>query len=197
MSATNLGLSFLNAVATAYGVTINDTKFYTAAQTLVPSGSISMFGGAAAPTGWLLCNGALVSRTTYASLFTAIGTTFGAGDGSTTFGLPDLRGIFPRGAGTNGTLTNAAGTAFAATLGSYVNDQMQGHGHTPTINGAAIYSAATSGSGANNVNNTNGNNTGGNQWLMTTPNLNTGSGTPRAGGETNPANLGVTFIIAT
>jgi microcystin-dependent protein len=59
---------------------------------LVPPGSILGWGAAAAPTGWLLCDGSAVSRTTYAALFSAIGTTFGAGDGSTTFTLPNFKG---------------------------------------------------------------------------------------------------------
>lgn len=57
-----------------------------------PAGTVSGFAGSAAPVGWLLCAGQAISRTTYSTLFTAIGTTFGAGDGSTTFNLPDLRG---------------------------------------------------------------------------------------------------------
>ena len=61
-----------------------------------PSGEIAFFARNSAPTGWLKANGAAVSRTTYAALFAAIGTTFGAGDGSTTFNLPDLRGEFVR-----------------------------------------------------------------------------------------------------
>lgn len=56
------------------------------------TGTVLPFAGSAAPTGWLLCHGQAVSRTTYAALFNTIGTTFGAGDGSTTFNLPDLRG---------------------------------------------------------------------------------------------------------
>jgi len=62
-----------------------------------PAGAVSFFARNTAPDGWLKANGAAVSRTTYADLFTAIGTAFGAGDGSTTFNLPDLRGEFPRG----------------------------------------------------------------------------------------------------
>jgi microcystin-dependent protein len=62
-----------------------------------PSGSIFWFAADAAPTGYLKANGANINRTTYAALFSAIGTTFGVGDGSTTFGLPDLRGEFIRG----------------------------------------------------------------------------------------------------
>lgn len=56
------------------------------------SGMIVATGSTAAPTGWLLCDGSAVSRTTYANLFAAIGTAYGSGDGSTTFNLPDLRG---------------------------------------------------------------------------------------------------------
>lgn len=64
---------------------------------MVPSGAVLYFAGRTAPAGWLKANGAAVSRTTYAALFAAIGTTYGAGDGSTTFNLPDLRGEFMRG----------------------------------------------------------------------------------------------------
>lgn len=63
---------------------------------LVP-GIVSAYAGATSPAGWLLCNGAAVSRTTYASLFAAIGTAYGTGDGSTTFNLPDMRGRVPVG----------------------------------------------------------------------------------------------------
>lgn len=68
-------------------VTIQQLKDY-----LMPTGSIADYAGANAPDGWLLCFGQTVSRTTYSALFAVIGTSFGAGDGSTTFGIPDLRG---------------------------------------------------------------------------------------------------------
>jgi microcystin-dependent protein len=64
---------------------------------LVPTGAFIPFGGTSIPTGFLLCNGQAVSRTTYADLYTAIGTAYGNGDGSTTFNVPDLRGTFLRG----------------------------------------------------------------------------------------------------
>lgn len=63
----------------------------------VPPGSISMFGAATAPAGWLKCNGQAVSRVTYAPLFAAIGTSWGGGDAVSTFNVPDLRGEFVRG----------------------------------------------------------------------------------------------------
>lgn len=59
---------------------------------LVPTGAVMPYAGTTEPTGWLFCYGQAVSRTTYADLFTAISTTYGVGDGSTTFNLPDLRG---------------------------------------------------------------------------------------------------------
>ena len=58
----------------------------------LPAGCIMPYAGATAPDGWLLCHGQAVSRTTYADLFAAIGTAYGAGDGSTTFNVPDVRG---------------------------------------------------------------------------------------------------------
>lgn len=69
------------------------------------AGIIQMFAGATPPTGWLVCDGSAISRTTYATLFAAIGTTWGSGDGSTTFNIPDLRGRAPIGAGTGSDLT--------------------------------------------------------------------------------------------
>lgn len=62
-----------------------------------PVGIISMYSGTTAPTGWLICDGSAISRTTYATLFGVIGTTYGSGDGSTTFNLPNLKGKVPVG----------------------------------------------------------------------------------------------------
>lgn len=73
-----------------------------------PVGAVFFYAAANAPAHALVCNGALISRTAYPELFAAIGTTFGAGDGSTTFALPDLAGKFLRGTGGNAA---ALGTA--------------------------------------------------------------------------------------
>jgi microcystin-dependent protein len=81
------------------------------------------FANNAVPTGWLAANGSAVSRTTYAALFAAIGTTYGAGDGSTTFALPDLRGYFVRGSG-----TNSDGTA-SGSFGAKQADGVISHTH--------------------------------------------------------------------
>jgi len=69
--------------------------------TTVPTGTVSAFAGSAAPTGYLLCDGSPVNRTTYSALFAVIDETYGVGDGSTTFNLPDLRGRVVAGLGDN------------------------------------------------------------------------------------------------
>ncbi len=76
-----------------------------------PTGTISMFAGATPPAGWLICNGAPVSRAEYAGLFAVIGTTYGAGDGSTAFNLPNLQGRFPLGKSPTQPLGTLGGTA--------------------------------------------------------------------------------------
>lgn len=75
------------------------------------SGEITAYGGTTPPTGWLLCDGTEVSRATYSALFGIIGTSYGAGDGATTFNLPDLQGAFPRGAGADGPRGDTGGSA--------------------------------------------------------------------------------------
>lgn len=74
---------------------------------LIPAGTVQMFAGNTIPAGWLLCDGSAVSRTDYAKLFSAIGTTWGAGDGSTTFNLPNSIGRFAEGAATSGSYHEA------------------------------------------------------------------------------------------
>jgi len=86
----------------------------------IPVGIVIPYGAGTAPTGWLLCNDAAVDRTTYADLFTIIGTQFGAGNGSTTFNLPDMGDRMPMGKGTNngtigGETAGAAASAVVAT----------------------------------------------------------------------------------
>ena len=98
----------------------------------VPAGAVMPYAGSSAPSGWLFAAGQAVSRTTYAALFAAIGTTYGSGDGSTTFNLPDLEGraVFGRddmsgsaagrlnNTGILGSTSNPDGTVLGATGGS-------------------------------------------------------------------------------
>lgn len=93
-----------------------------------PIGSIMSYGGTTAPSGWLLCQGQAVSRTTYADLFTAIGTAFGEGDGSTTFNLPDLREATTKGVGLSSKSENHY-SENGVVLGEFIEDRLQSHTH--------------------------------------------------------------------
>jgi microcystin-dependent protein len=101
-----------------------------------PSGSVISYAGASAPTGWLLCSGQTVSRTTYSSLFAAIGTTYGSGDGSTTFALPDLRGRVVAGIDNMGgsdagrlDIANSSGTVVGSQYVTLTSAEMPVHTH--------------------------------------------------------------------
>lgn len=87
-----------NGNSTDSVLSVNNTGVVRKIANPSPAGVIMSFAGATAPAGFLICDGSAVSRTTYADLFAVIGTTYGAGNGSTTFNLPDLRGEFIRGA---------------------------------------------------------------------------------------------------
>ena len=90
-----------------------DTMIANAVALAEPTGSIKPFAGTTIPDGYLLCDGSAVSRTTYAALFAVIGTTYGSGDGSTTFNLPNL---------SDGRV--AAGTGFRQYVGTTTNGQL-------------------------------------------------------------------------
>ena len=114
----------------------------------VPAGSIFTFASTTVPSGYLECNGAAVSRSTYASLFSAIGTTHGSGDGSSTFNLPDLRGQFVRG------FDNGRGVDSGRSFASSQTDQNKAHGHSSAAHthGYAFAQGSNGGVG-NNFNN--------------------------------------------
>lgn len=102
----------------------------------LPAGAVQVFAMNSAPTGWLSCDGSAVSRTTYSSLFSAIATTYGTGDGSTTFNLPDLRGEFIRG------WDGGRGVDSGRTFGTAQADELKSHSHQ------VAWSPAEGGSGA-------------------------------------------------
>lgn len=108
---------------------------------IVPAGAIFPYAGLAAPTGFFLCNGQAVSRTAYPTLFAAIGTTWGAGDGSTTFNVPDLRDRFPIGAQSNapGSTGGASSVTPTITVAGHALaiGEMPSHSHGVTDPGHA------------------------------------------------------------
>lgn len=115
-----------NTLWTADNVMVPQVQ-QAAAPSNIPSGGIIMYGANAAPTGYLVCDGSAVSRSTYATLFGIIGTTYGAGNGSTTFNLPDMRQRFPMGLAPSGTGSILGGT------GGTVDHVHTGPSHTHTV----------------------------------------------------------------
>lgn len=93
-----------------------------------PTGVVLPFAGSSIPNGWLLCDGSAVSRVVYLSLFNVIGETYGAGDGSTTFNLPDLREAVPKGAGSTG-LSNRHYRNTDLEVGEFIDDRVAIHEH--------------------------------------------------------------------
>lgn len=156
------------------GVIFPDNTTQTTAVAL-PSGSMTMYAASTAPTGWLECNGSAISRTTYAALFAAIGTTFGSGNGSTTFNIPDMRGQFARG------WDHGAGVDPGRTLGSSQADAFASHTHTTTLN-----MSSSTGGGTNNP-------LAGANTSVTT----TWTSAATGGTETRPKNIALMFIIKT
>lgn len=160
-----------------------------------PAGSMSMYAGASIPTGWLLCDGQAVSRSTYSALFTAISTTWGIGNGSTTFNVPDMREASPYGAGTYSAVTGTTHGAITAhdakTLGTFGDDQAQGHRNAAQASGAFI----TYNAGTLNRDMTAGSGTSYNLTSTGDPVTDGTNGTPRTGTTTRGKIIGINFII--
>ena len=124
----------------------------------MPIGALLDFAGGTPPSGWLICDGRLLSRTTYSALFAAIGTAWGAGDGSSTFALPNLNGRASVGPGT---VTDANGNtlslSFTQRLGNLSNHILQTHlpNYAMTTNAAGTHShGGATGPGANHTHTT-------------------------------------------
>lgn len=172
------------------GNVIQDSGY--AMSDLLPPGTVLPYAGSTTPSKFLACNGAAVSRTTYAALFAAIGTTWGPGDGSTTFNVPDCRGVFIKGAGTTDRAAgvDASGNYYAGTLGTYSQDKMQGHYHQD------YYYASVAGAGGAAWKNPAYANTIAYTYTTVKQAITDGTnGTPRTGHTTEPQSVGVNFII--
>jgi len=183
----------------------------------VPVGSLQAFAGANAPYSWLLCDGSAVSRTQYPDLYSALGTAYGAGDGSTTFNIPDMRGRIPAGKDNMGgtaanrlTTTYFGGTATAlgatggseshtlttAQLAAHNHTIQEGSGNSSLLGGNFTGAGQTSTGGGNGsnyypaqINNTGGGNAHNNTQptLIVNYIIKALSDTPRNGLYANPA----------
>jgi microcystin-dependent protein len=168
---------------------ITGTAVITTDSRLVPAGAVMPFAMNSAPSGWLQANGDLVSRSTYSALFSSIGTTYGSGDGSTTFDLPDLRGYFLRGSG-----TNIDGTV-SGNFGSKQSDDVKPHAHAFSLSIQSLVLSVQELFGMRS--------TGGNSQTVSDINVSTGSPTVSAsissniGAETRPKNIAMMYCIKT
>jgi microcystin-dependent protein len=181
---TASGVSTLQAVsATAVtstsvsSATIASSGVATLAELSSPSlaGMVAYFAMNTVPAGWLKANGSAVSRTTYAALFAAIGTSFGVGDGTTTFNLPDMRGEFARG------FDDGRGVDTGRTFASSQTDDLKGHDH--------LYYKFDDATGINPIS---GGNFDGNGGPRTSTQVNT---TSTGGAETRPRNIALLACI--
>ncbi len=123
-SVSSTEISYLDGVTSSIQTQLNTTN-----QFIAPTGSILIWSTATAPSNWLICNGAAVSRTTYAALFAVIGTTYGVGDNSTTFNLPNLMGRVPFGIDTNQTEFNVLGETGGAKTVTLAITNLPAHTH--------------------------------------------------------------------
>jgi microcystin-dependent protein len=161
---------------------------FAAAQATQPTGMVTEYAGAAAPTGWLLCDGSAVSRTTYSALYTALGgasSPWGQGDGSTTFNVPDMRGRAAIGAGQGSGLTNRALAAQVGTeTHTLTTTEMPAHTH-----------------GLSNMGEINNTDAGGAQNRVTATGTGLADTTDSAGGGTAHSNMqpsvAINYIIKT
>lgn len=127
------GSAWKDALVIDKGTGAVTMPFTSSSGSTMPAGAVGIFAMSTAPTGWLEMDGSLVSRTSYAALFAAIGTTYGAGDGSTTFKLPDARGLALRG------WDHGRGIDAARTFGSFQTHRTEGLAARITPSSSEIY----------------------------------------------------------
>lgn len=148
-----------------------------------PTGVVLPFAGSSIPNGWLLCDGSAVSRAVYLSLFNVIGEAYGAGDGSTTFNLPDLREAVPKGAGSTG-LSNRHYRNTDLEVGEFIDDRVSAHEHEYTQ-----FSTRDALASSNPVRTS--------SFLLNTPNGNTSGNSGRNGATTETKAVGMNYCIRT
>jgi microcystin-dependent protein len=184
ITSTQLATSSVTANAIADGaVTQAKTN-----NSLIPSGAIMAFAMNGAPTGWLAANGTAVSRTTYSNLFSTIGTTYGAGDGSTTFNLPNLSGIFVSGSGSQ----TIGGVSYSRSFSTKQNDALQNI--TGTVGQFDAAFGTTVATGAFTTTQTTKTTGGGGSGKYLTADFDA-SRVARTSTETRPANIALLYCI--
>jgi microcystin-dependent protein len=201
LGVTGTATFVVSPVAPTPSIGDNTTKLATTAfvQTAITGsiipGQITMWPTASPPSGWLICDGSAVSRSTYSTLFGIVGTAFGSGDGSTTFNLPNYQGKVPMGSSSAYSLASTGGSADAVvvshthTATSVVTDP----GHFHAANSQSVQPNITGGSG--NINSASGNTSSATTGI-TVATTNSTTGVSGTGANLQPY-LAINFIIKT
>lgn len=183
-------ITFTDSTALSSGIISTEQLASSVQQLLVPAGCVMSFAMSAAPTGWYPCDGTTVSRTgSGANLFAAIGTTYGIGNNSTTFNVPNLQGQFIRGLTTNFSTVSRDPLSGSRVLGSVQSDAFQGHRHAMTNNTSLWQNFGGSALAGLGQSQANGN------AAVTDPTTDTINGTPRTANETRPVNIALLYCI--
>ncbi|MBJ2155258.1 phage tail protein [Variovorax sp. IB41] len=175
-------------LAGLFGITGNAADARAALGAQIEPGMVFFHAANTPPPGALKANGAAVSRTTYAALFAVIGTTFGVGDGTTTFNLPELRGEHLR------AWDDSRGIDAARAFGSAQADCFQGHGHAVATKATSAGATAFFYNNSSTVNTSTGTATAATVFEAQAA-LASGNGTPRVGNETRPRNVALLACI--
>lgn len=143
VQAAGGNLYYINGAGTAVQITDGNQLATALSSPALPPGATIPYAGTSAPAGWLLCDGSAVSRATYATLFGVVGTTWGVGDGSTTFNVPNMNGRVAVGTGTYTDPTSGVITRSLAQIGGeeahvLITNEIPSHNHTQNPHNHAI-----------------------------------------------------------
>lgn len=141
-SASEAVVKFRNKASDANIQLLDTNSSASLNNAFVPTGTLLMWGTTSAPTGYLICDGSAVSRTTYAALFAVISTTYGSGDGSTTFNLPNLKGKVPVGRDSGDTAFDVMGETGGAKTHTLTTAELPSHTHNIATEQANAFGTA-------------------------------------------------------
>jgi len=176
--------SISGTVLTNVTVYSDGTNINYADNSLTPAGTVISHAGSTAPTGYISCDGSAIARSTYSTLFAAIGTTWGSGNGTTTFNIPDLRGYFLRGSGTSSRDPDSPRAVGSAQAEAFLSHTHTDSGHT---HGYSAYDSVRNADGSGSPFRNNA--------VSATTSIGYANLQATGGAETRPDNVAVLYCI--